>query len=155
MITSKSIIQNTPSTSGYHIVLRYVFSSGDTKEIKIKGVTQSDAATYLESKSSEVQSSISKTHAKEAFQQGITTAHKEASDTLVKKEYLYRGFWENEPYIAYETMSKVAGDILALGLSVEQMAVAFGESTQSAQDVLDRWNYLDANKDIINQYKAL
>ena len=45
--------------------------------------------------------------------------------------------------------------ILALGLSVEQMAVAFGESTQSAQDVLDKWNYLEANKDIINQYKAL
>ena len=68
---------------------------------------------------------------------------------------MYEGFNEPEPLLAYELMEPVAQDILNLGLTVEQMAGMFNQEVQMVTDVINKWLYLDSNKDIITGYKAV
>ena len=79
----------------------------------------------------------------------------EAPQELVQFAHLKHGMQQPDPYEAYQAMKPVAGDILALGLTVEQLAAAFGETVENAQNTLDRWFLLDQHSTAIEEYGAL
>ena len=52
-------------------------------------------------------------------------------------------------------MSKVALQILSLGLTIDEMAAIFNQTKEMSQAVFDKWKYLDDNSSVIIAYGGL
>lgn len=155
MLSNKYVEKNDASPSGYRAVLVYEFDTDQVVRMNIRTALEHEAAELLNSKESEVVASIKKKNAAKAYDEGVTSAYLEASESDVKYYYLEKGYNQAEPYLAYLDMSRVADDILNLGLSVEQMAAQFGTSVEIAQAVIDKWDHLKSNEGAILAYMAI
>lgn len=154
----KSEILGKPSkqASGYRVKFLYTFADGREFTVGTLNANSLEQINQLLiDKKSPLELSVKSNDAQEAKELGIKTAHKEATQQDVYFVYLFEGFNEPEPLLAYELMEPVAQDILDLGLTVEQMAGMFNQTIEMVNDVMAKWAYLDSNKDIITGYKAV
>ncbi len=143
-------------SGGIRATMRYVLTDG--REINIGPISVPSvhvAEKSMDDREARVLQNIQRQDAAEAVRLGITTPHKEATQGQVYFAWLYAGWTDPDALKAHDTLKMVAGEILALGLTAEQMASAFGSSVEEAEAVLARWEYLDANSASIAAYKAV
>lgn len=155
-IVKYEILEQSKQASGYRVKFKYTFADGRTFNVgtlNANSIEQIDQ--LLIDKKAPLELSVKSNDAQEAKELGIKTAYREASQQDVYFVYLFEGFNEPEPLLAYELMEPVAQDILNLGLTVEQMAGMFNQEVQMVNDVINKWAYLDLKKDIITGYKAV
>jgi len=155
-IVKSEILEQSKQASGYRVKFKYTFADGRTFNVgTLNANSLEQIDQLLIDKKSPLELSVKSNDAQEAKELGIKTAYREASQTEVYYVYMFEGFKEPEPLLAYELMDPVAQDILDLGLSVDQMAGMFNQTTEMINDVMSKWVYLDLNKDIITGYKAV
>jgi len=155
-IVQSEISEHSKQAVGYRVKFKYTFDDGRYKTVgPIRVNSLDEAETKLIENKSSVQQSMIDSDAQEAKAQGLKTAYKEASQANVYYAYLFEGYNTDDPLEAYELMQPVAPDILALGLTVEQMATMFNQDIETAQSVLDKWGYLDSNSETILAYKTV
>ena len=155
-IVKSEILEQSKQASGYRVKFKYTFADGRTFNVgtlNANSIEQIDQ--LLIDKKAPLELSVKSNDAQEAKELGITAEYKEASQADVYYIYMYEGFNESEPLLAYELMEPVAQDILDLGLSVEQMAGMFNQTIEMVNDVMAKWAYLDSHKDIITGYKTV
>lgn len=100
------------------------------------------ALDVIASKVSALELDIKSQDAQEAVQLGINTEYMTASLSDVYYAYLFEGYNEVDIFESYLKMSKVAPKILAMGLTVDQMATMFNQPKEMAQSVLTKWGKL-------------
>lgn len=156
-IKSSEITENTLLPSGsLRVKFNYIFH--DEREFPtsyINANDQSHVDQLLSSKGTELELSVRQNDAQEAITLNIQTAHKDASQEEVYFAYLFEGYTSDDVLESYNLMSKVAPQILSLGLTVEQMAIIFNQTIEMAQAVFDKWEYLDDNRAVIIAYGEL
>ena len=138
--------------------VKFKYTLSDGRELFVGTVSaknQDHANRLLDDKQGQALETIKARDAEEAVKLKIKTSYKEAGVERVQFNYLYKGFHSKNPIEAYEMMSVVADDILAMNLLVEDMAAMFNQSVESTQAALDKWSYLDANKNVILAYKEI
>ncbi len=158
MPVSESNILEQDLLSGGRYRVRFNFVFLDSRSFTTGLLTARDEAHVSEllvSKADEYNKSVKQSDAQEAVSLGIQTAYMDATQEDVYFTYLFDGYNNEDVLEAYNIMSKVAPQILELGLTVEQMAALFGETVEMAQAVFDKWAYLDANKAVIIAYGEL
>ena len=154
--TSEITEKATLADGRLRVRLKYTFEDG--REFNIGFIYAEDeehANSLLITKADELNRSVKKSDAQDATENNIQTAHKDASQEDVYFAYLFDGYTNEDVLESYNLMSKVAPQILSLGLTVEQMAALFGETVEMAQAVFDKWTYLDSNKEVIIAYGGL
>ena len=155
-IVQSIISEQSKQAVGYRVKFAYTFTDGRVKTIgPIRVNSLEEAETKLITNEDSVQQSMIDSDAQEAKNLGIKLAHKEASQANVYYAYLFEGYNTDDPLEAYLLMEPVAGDILTLGLTVEQMAGMFNQDIETAQSVLDKWNYLDLNSETLIAYQVV
>jgi len=155
-IVKSEILEQSKQASGYRVKFKYTFDDGRTFNVgTLNANSLEQIDQLLIDKKSPLELSVKSNDAQKAKELGIKTAYKEASQSGVYYVYMYEGFNELEPLLAYELMALVAKDILDLGLTVEQMATMFNQTVEMVNDVMAKWAYLDANKDTILAYKTI
>ena len=140
------------------IRLKLKFTLQDGREFNAGYVyvnSESEIQELINNKAQALTESIKTSDAKDAVSLGVKTAHKEASQSDVYFAYLFDGFNNDDVLESYNMMSQVADEILNLGLTVEQMAEMFNQPVDMAQSVIDKWNHLNTNKDVIIAYGGL
>lgn len=151
--SSNNEVRTSGSVRAYH---HYTLTDGRTISrgpLLYSSVDEADAA--LISNEASVLAVTQQSDARDAFSKGITTPHGEASQQQVWSVWLHEGFAINDPLESYRVIERVATPILALGLTVEEMAQVIGVSTQEAQATLDRWTYLEANAAAVAAYDTV
>ena len=149
-IVQSIISEQSKQAVGYRVKFAYTFTDGRVKTIgPIRVNSLEEAETKLITNEDSVQQSMIDSDAQEAQAQGLKSAYLEASQAEVYYAYLFEGYNTDDPLEAYLLMEPVAGDILALGLTVEQMAGMFNQDVETAKSVLDKWAYLDLNSETI------
>ena len=155
-IVKSEILEQSKQASGYRVKFKYTFADGRTFNVgTLNANDQAQINQLLIDKKAPLELSVKSNDAQEAKGLGIKIAYREASQSDVYFVYLYEGFNEKEPLLAYELMEPVAQDILDLGLTTEQMSVMFNQTVEMVGDVMAKWAYLDSNKDIITGYKVV
>jgi hypothetical protein len=154
-IISKSVLENTQLASGYRIKLNYVFDDGINKSIKCRGLDVSSANQYLISKESQVLSSKKQQDLDIQIQNDSDAPTNDTNQIEIYKAWMFKGYNSSDPIESYVYLVKVADKVIALGLTLQQLADAFNESLETIQLVLNKWNYLKANKDTLSAYKAV
>lgn len=155
-IVKSEILEQSKQASGYRVKFKYTFADGRTFNVgTLNANDQAQINQLLIDKKAPLELSVKSNDAQEAKGLGIKIAYREASQSDVYFVYLYEGFNEQEPLLAYELMEPVAQDILDLGLTTEQMSVMFNQTVEMVGDVMAKWAYLDSNKDIITGYKVV
>lgn len=145
-----------PQATGVRVDFKCTLDDGREHYIRgIKFNTVEQAQVNLIGRALDVESSYRKKDAVEAVSLGLDVAHKTATINDVYFEYLNDGYNTENPLESYNKMSRVAPQILSLGLTVEQMAVMFNEDVDTAQGVFDKWDYLSANEAEILAYKSV
>lgn len=155
-VIKSEIHTQSQQANGYRVKFKYTFADGREFFVgSLNANNQEQIDQLLLDKKAPLELSIKNKDAQDAQQQGITVAHKDATQSDVYYAYLFSGYNVNDPIESYELMAPVAQEILDLGLTVEQMATLFNEELEVAQGVFDRWAYLSANKNEILAYKAI
>jgi hypothetical protein len=156
-IASKAIVEQTQRKSGgYRVKLEYVFSDGrkvTIGPISVPSLAEANASLSLREPS--VLKQMQARDAEEAVRLGLSSDHKEAAKKDVYRAWLWEGYYEKESRIAYKILKVIAAKVIALGWSVAEMAVQFETDEETVQEILDRWQYLNANKDVIEAYESV
>lgn len=144
MIISSNVLDLSLQASGkYRCIFNYVFDDG--REVNLRPASVGDDyQAVCEARAPSVLQSMVKSDAQEAVSLGIKTAYKYATQPQVFYEYLTLGYNTEDPLEAYDAMNGVAQALLGLGLTTEQLAAMLGEPVETAQNVIDHWNKLDA-----------
>jgi len=154
-IIIRRILENTFLGTGYRVVLEYVFNDGTIITIKCRGAEEGDAESFLASKESQVLSNKISQDLDTIVLNDSDTPTEDTTQAQVWKEWLTRGHNSKDPIYAYEHLSKVAQTVLDLGLTNQQLADQFGEPVEVITAVLNKWEYLNTNKDAILSYKTI
>ena len=154
-IVSSAVLENTPLASGYRIKLAYTFDDNSTKEINCRGSNVNDAATFLISKAQSVLDSKKSNDLDTLIQSDSDIPVNDLTQVEIYKAWMFKGFNSNDPIKSYRYLSKVAQKVIALGLSLQDLATAMNEPLETIQLVLAKWQYIKANKDAIAAYKII
>mgnify|MGYP003656950013 CR=1 FL=1 len=154
-ISAKSIVENTQLASGYRIKLNYLFDDGTSKDIKCRGLTVNSAQEYLDSKESQVLESKKQQDLDNQIQADSDIPTGDTSQIEIYKAWMFRGYNSDDPIESYAYLVKVATKVIALGLTLQQLANAFNEPLEVIQLVLAKWNYLNNNKAALLAYKTI
>jgi len=156
IVDAEVVIQTLQAVGNYRV--KYKYTLDDARVFFIGPVnvnTLADITTLLVSKQPQLEQTIIDIDSDEASDLNITTPHKSASQAQVYFNYLKRGFLENDPLDSYNILNKVAADVIALGMTTPQLAVYFDTEAAKIQKIIDRWQYLNANKIAIIAYKTV
>ncbi len=137
---------------GRLITLRYMFSDGTVRTLRVRGA---DAQVLLTRHEAHVRDSKAAADIDEAVSNDSDTPTEDTTQAEMYKAWMFKGYRSTDPIEAYKYLSKVAVKVLALGLTPQQLATTFNEPLETVNDVIDRWNYLKANKETILAYKAV
>lgn len=157
MITEKTVYSLTQQASGpLRARMRYTFGDGTVIKTGPYSVMSAAQANKIldDSEQSVIDRKI-RTDALEAISLNIKTAHKDANTKDVQLEWMRLSNAETEAYKAYDIMAEIAGDVLALGLDAAGYASHYGVTVEEAQDMLNKWSHLDANKTILDSYRSV
>ena len=152
MVTSKLVLLNKPIASGFKVRLKYNFSDGSSVVISLKAVSEDDANILLGDMESSVLARKIAYDAGEAIENDIDTAHKTAPLVAVYKAWAIRGMLEEDPLEAHKYLSKVVDKILALGLTLQQVADAFEVPLSQINAMRDRWLYIKSKESELTAY---
>ena len=138
------------------VKFKYTFEDGRFFNVGyVHAKDESQVNELLATKANQLNESVKQSDAQDAISQNIQTAYKDASQEDVYFAYLFDGYNNDDVLESYNVMSKVAPQILSLGLTVEQMAAVFNQTVEMAQAVFDKWDYLNTNKATIIAYGEL
>ena len=154
-IKSKAIIKNEFNGVQYTIELLYTFDDGLTSCIKCRGNSAEDAQLFLDSKEAQVIAHKKTQDIEHAVSNNLITGYGSASQLEVWREYIKRGYASFDPSESLFYMSKVAQNIVDMGLTNEQMAATFDSSTEEVEAILKKWEVLTNNTDAVNNYDAM
>ena len=154
-IQSRSVLTNKYNGSQYDIELSYLFTDSTENKIKCRGNSIGDAEALLLNKESGVFSSKLKADIKYAVTNNLLDAYGEASQFDVWKEYITLGYSSFDPSESLFYMSKVAQNILDLGLTNEQLSSLFDSPIEEVDAILKKWDTLKLNLDSVNSYELL
>lgn len=149
------IVSKSYSMKGRLITLSYTFSDGVVRTLNVRGDTVSDASLFLLSHEAAVLLSKTGSDIDQAILNDSDVPSEDVTQSQLYKAWMYKGFRSEDPVEAYRYLSKVAAKVLALGLTVEQLATQFNVGVDSVNDVLAKWQYLKANKTDIAAYKNI
>jgi hypothetical protein len=141
---------------GLRVRLSYQLTGG--RDITIGPISVADIAAAtgaLASREPSVLQSIQQRDAEDAVALGQTVANKEASAKQVYRAWILKGLNEPESWISYTIIKKVIQKVQDLGLTVAQAAIQLELDEDQVQRLLDRWQYLNANKVVIDAYKIV
>lgn len=154
--TSEITEQATLVDGRIRVKFKYTFEDGREFNVGyVHAKEEQQVNELLATKATQLNESIKQSDAQDAISNNIQTAYKDAAQEDVYFAYLFEGFNNDDVLESYNIMSKVAPQILSLGLTVEQMAAVFNQTVEMAQAVFDKWDYLDTNKAVIIAYGEL
>lgn len=156
-LISSTVVDKNPQSHGrLRVSLEYTFSTGVPLIVgPITVDSEQEAQAQLIARQPSAVSGRQSMDAEEAMQLGIKTPYKEADQGAVYFAWLKTAFDVVDPAESYAFYREVGPVIMAMGLTVEQLASAFGSTVADAQAVYDRWIYLDTNSALIDSYIAL
>ena len=154
-LTSKTIIKNEFNGVQYLIELLYTFNDGLTSCVKCRGNHPEDAQLFLNSKEGQVVASKKVQDIEYAVSNNLITSYGSASQVEVWREYIKRGYSSLDPSESLFYMSKVAQNIIDMGLTNEQIANTFDSSIEEVEAILKKWDVLTKNTDAVNNYDAM
>ncbi len=151
-IQSKQVIENKPLAHQHAIKLKYTFDDGHVSHISCRGRNANSADEILLSKEQQVIDSKALCDLQKSLENGSDEPTQDTTQVQMYKTWMIKGYRSDEPAEAYYYLSKVAVKVIELGLTVQQLANIFNEPVETVQLVFAKWQYLDANKDTINNY---
>lgn len=155
-VSSSEISKAKNQTHGVRCDFKYILNDGREYPIRsIKFNSLEEAQQSLIARIPQVEDRFKELDAQEAVSLNITTPYKTAEQGDVWFKYLQDGYYSTNAVDAYNKMSKVAPQVLALNLPIETLAVMFNQPVEIAQDVMDKWTYLEFNKDSILNYEQI
>lgn len=153
-VESSQVVDIQTRRSG-NIRARFEYHLTDGRVITIGPMSfasLSEAETAIGVRSSAVLEEVQQRDAEQAVELGVITAHKEAALKDVYRAWLWEGFYEPESRRGYRILKVIVAKVIALGWSITEMAVQFKTDEATVQKLLDRWQYLNSNKDVIEAY---
>ena len=154
-LTSKAIIKNEFNGVQYAIELLYTFDDNSISCIKCRGKSAEDAQLFLDSKEAQVIASKRSQDIEHAVSNNLMAAYGSASQMDVWREYIKLGYSSFDPSESLFYMSKVAQNIVDMGLTNEQIAITFDSSIEEVEAILKKWDVLTNNTDAVNDYDAM
>lgn len=152
-ITSQSVTDIDPQTEEFRATLVYNFTTGSSRKIRVRHKTLAGLDALLISEAAGAQASESREDADEAVNQGLKVAFGEASENDVLSSWARKGFNKQDIFESYRILKEAMPEIVALGLTNEALAAAFNLEVEAVVDLLELWDYMEANK--INFGKGL
>ena len=155
MIVSKNVLNLSEQTTGrFRCTFNYVLDDGREINIKPSNVG-ADYQAVCDAGAASVFESVIKSDAKEAVTLEIDTPHKYANQNAVLYAFLVEGYEISDPIRSYLKMKKPVAKIQSAGITLQQLANYSGEPLSYFQDMLVKWQTLNANKAMMQEYNAL
>ena len=154
-ISSKEVLLNAQSPGGFSVTLKYTFSDGETKTLEVRTLLEAEAATILIQKEPGVLAQKNKQEVTKTVDAGIVLAPEGVDQKAVYLEYLRRGLNEQDPNLAYNSLSLVAGEVLGMGFTPEQLSAYFETPVDVVNRVLTKWQIVSDNKVIFDEYEVV
>jgi len=155
-IVNSEVCNQEAQATGFKVKFKYTFADGREFFIgPVRATNQDQINQLLIDNKTPLESSVKNNDAQEAKELGVKIAYKDASQADVYYAYLYEGYNNDDALESYLLMSTVAPDILALGLTVDQMAGMFNQPVQMVNDVMNKWEYLNSNSVEILAYQSI